>query len=145
MSTNHVQVRNSDGSVSITIPLTITISLGAPVLGQIPVLNIGHPPIEEHGYCNLVNFGRKKLFVGINEGMGWFAYCHGCKTNRHLLLHIGNAPYYEWMAHCNVCNKVVHPPHDGQTVLALDQISNVDRIVQRDCPNDSFPRALKHV
>jgi ribosomal protein S27E len=75
-------------SVTITVPITITVSLGAAVVQNVPSLQ-----------------------VGVNRGLGWYCRCPNCRKHRHLMLYVH--PDNARAAYCNVCEQIVLPPISG--------------------------------
>lgn len=113
----------AEQGVTITIPLTITISLGPPVL---------EPPGSGHVVSHLHH-------VGVNWDWGWYAYCSGCGCNRWLLLSVSGGPYNSHMAHCNVCGQTVNPPMEGGRNAPMQQMVRANLDHQQQHPDDTFP------
>lgn len=104
MSDLPVRCEAKDGVVTITIPITITVSIG-------PVVLLHHQTKVETQVSERVFLGGH---VGVNwnheGGWGWYSYCRVCRCNRHLILHCDGGWAGSWRAWCNVCNKIVDPP-----------------------------------
>lgn len=110
-------IQNPDGSVSVTIPLTITIQIGPAVL-QAPLQGV---------------------YTGTNWDKGWYAYCRFCRCNRWLVLHADFNRTRPIMAYCNVCEAFLITPTDNDQDIPWDFIANQVLMYQKQCPGVAIP------
>jgi hypothetical protein len=111
-------------SVTVTIPINITISLGTPILSQ-PVKPAVH-------YAS-------RITSGINRNKGWQGICNYCGCNRWLGLVYVDATD-KLAAYCNVCNSMQEPPQPDYSWAFVEPKVFEEQLARaQSYPPESFP------
>ena len=127
MSELKVNTTVNGGVVTFTIPITITISLGQPVL---------QPANLQYAF----RVGNRTEYVilqsGHNTNHGWFFGCPVCKKNRLQTIHVDAQRNLQ--AYCNVCQVSSYPPDKIRNEMPK-YIQPYELRHQLDYPNDGQP------